>query len=195
MTTEQKKATPNVPIIRSQRLELRPMTPPFIEALLEDRRADAEALLNLKLTGPRPDAGDEHWLRLRLGQLRADPTWQWWLGRAVVLPEIGEMIGHAGFHEPPREGGELEFGYSIFPEHRRKGYATEVSLALMDWARSAKGISRFVLSISPDNEPSLSVARKLGFEPTGVQWDDEDGEELVFGLDYSRSSGSSSSTG
>jgi RimJ/RimL family protein N-acetyltransferase len=37
-------------------------------------------------------------------------------------------------------------------------------------------------SISPRNEPSLALARKLGFEQVGEQFDEEDGLELVFEL-------------
>jgi ribosomal-protein-alanine N-acetyltransferase len=40
-----------------------------------------------------------------------------------------------------------------------------------------------IASIAPDNDPSLAIVRKLGFEQTGEQWDDEDGLELVFQLE------------
>jgi RimJ/RimL family protein N-acetyltransferase len=53
----------------------------------------------------------------------------------------------------------------------------------MGWATSAHGIRRFVASVSPTNQPSLAIVRKLGFLQTGVQWDGEDGEELVFELE------------
>ena len=52
----------------------------------------------------------------------------------------------------------------------------------MDWA-AGEGIHRFVFSIGPWNEPSLAIARKLGFVQTGEQWDDEDGLEHVYELD------------
>jgi RimJ/RimL family protein N-acetyltransferase len=53
----------------------------------------------------------------------------------------------------------------------------------MAWAREEHGVRRFILSIAPSNEPSLAIARRLGFEQTGEQWDDEDGLELVFELE------------
>ena len=46
----------------------------------------------------------------------------------------------------------------------------------------AQGIRRFVASISPRNEPSLTIIRRLGFVRTGEQWDEEDGLEHVFEL-------------
>jgi len=54
----------------------------------------------------------------------------------------------------------------------------------MDWA-GTEGVRQFVVSIGPWNEPSLAIARKLGFTQTGEQWDEEDGLELVFELDRS----------
>ncbi len=45
------------------------------------------------------------------------------------------------------------------------------------------GIRVFVASITPDNEPSLAIVRKLGFVHVGEHWDDEDGRELEFRLD------------
>jgi ribosomal-protein-alanine N-acetyltransferase len=54
--------------------------------------------------------------------------------------------------------------------------------ALIDWASSEQGIQRFIASISPENEPSLALARRLGFKHIGRHWDEEDGEELEFEL-------------
>ena len=97
------------------------------------------------------------------------------------------MVGHAGFHGPagtngPQAPGALEIGYTVLPPFRGRGYATEAVVALMDWARSEHGIAVFIASVSPGNEPSLAIVRKLGFAQTGEQWDEEDGLELVFEL-------------
>jgi len=73
-------------------------------------------------------------------------------------------------------------GYSVFDPYRRRGYATEVVRALIDWASREHGIHHFVASISPGNEPSLALVRRLGFKHTGQHWDEEDGEELEFEL-------------
>jgi RimJ/RimL family protein N-acetyltransferase len=57
----------------------------------------------------------------------------------------------------------------------------------MDWATRAHGVRRFVLSISPANEPSLRLARKFGFRKVGSVTDPEDGVEDVFLLDVNAS--------
>ena len=178
----------NVPTIRAPRLELVSMSPAFMEALLEDRRSEAEALLGLALPNGKPDSHDERWLRHRVDQMRRDPEVQKWLSRALVLREPERvMVGSAGFHGQPgvNSAGHamaLEVGYGIFPEHRRQGYATEAVTALLEWARQ-QGIDHFVASVAPDNEPSLAIIHKLGFVRTGEHWDDDDGLEHVFELE------------
>ena len=109
-----------------------------------------------------------------------------WLGRAMVLTDddgTKRVVGSIGFHGPPDEQGRLEVGYSVDPPFRRRGYARESVKALFDWANREHGITRFIASISPDNEPSLRLAAGLGFHRVGEQIDEVDGLEYVFETD------------
>jgi RimJ/RimL family protein N-acetyltransferase len=175
----------DVPTIHAERLDLVSMSPAFMEALIEGRRADAEAVLGAAIPAEWPDEGDLGFLRRRVEQMRKDPDVQRWLVRALVFREEAAMIGHAGFHGAPGTqglaAGKAEFGYTVFPAYRGRGYATETAEALMGWAEG-EGIHDFVASVSPDNAPSLAIVHKLGFVQTGDQWDEEDGLELVFEL-------------
>jgi GNAT superfamily N-acetyltransferase len=101
--------------------------------------------------------------------------------RTLVAPR-GTLVGRIGFHAPPDARGALEIGYAVEPAHRRRGYATEAVAAMLAWAEREHAIRHFVASVSPTNVPSLAVVKKFGFTQTGTQWDDEDGEELVFEL-------------
>src|SRR5437879_4214329 len=177
--------------IRSERLELVSISPDFIDALFAERRRDVEETAALKLPDGWPDAHDRGFLNFRLRQMRERPEIQEWFVYAVVLPE-GErpMIGHAGFHGPPgvnavKAADAVEVGYSVFEPYRRRGYATEVVRALIDWASAEHGIRHFVASISPENEPSLALVRRLGFRHTGQHWTEEDGQEHEFALHLS----------
>ena len=80
----------------------------------------------------------------------------------------------------PGADDAVEIGYTIFEPWRGRGYATEAARALMEWARAEHGIRRFIASVAPGNAPSLAIVRRLGFEQTGEQWDEEDGLELVW---------------
>ena len=156
------------------------MTAEFLDALLDGRRAAT----GLGMPDDWPDSHDRRFLELRRRELRAQPDLLGWFVYAVVLDD--ELIGHAGFHGPPgrnarTDAGAVELGYRIFPSHRQRGYATEAARALIEWAHVEQGIGRFLFSIAPDNEASLTIARRLGFTEVGRHWD-EDGEELEFEL-------------
>jgi len=120
-------------------------------------------------------------------RLEEDPHYRLWSMRAIVLADTGSMVGHIRFHsrpDPPElqpfARGAVEFGYHIFRDQRRQGYATEAARAAMDWAQSCFGVHQFVVTISPDNQPSLAVARRLGFVRIGEHIDEVDGVEHLF---------------
>ena len=168
--------------IATERLELGWLSPELVAAILNGRREE----LGFAVPDDWPDDHDRRFLAFRLRQMSDEPARGPWLVRGIVLPETPELIGHVGFHGPPgvnslKADDAVEVGYTIFPEHRRQGYATEAVRALLDWGR-AQRIHRFVASVGPGNEPSLRIVRGLGFVEVGRHWDDEDGEELEFEL-------------
>lgn len=157
------------------------MSVAFLEALGRD---DVEAMSREvgAIVPARLPEGLEQFVQYRLATLRVDPAARPWLGRALVLTEddgTRRVIGTAGFHAPPDADGRVEIGYRVDPAYRRQGYAIEAVRGLFDWA-GAQGVHRFVASISPNNEASLSLAAKLGFEQVGEQIDEIDGLEYVF---------------
>ncbi len=171
--------------IQSARLDLIPFTREFLRASLDGDREEAERLLGATLPKVWPDAPST--CLLRLNQLEENPSLLPWLMRGIVLRSTNCVIGHIGFHDTPGAAhlrelspGGAEFGYTVFREHRRHGFALEAAEALMRWARTAHHVTRFVVSISPDNAPSLGMAAKLGFHRIGSHLDEEDGPEDIF---------------
>lgn len=173
------------PAITSERLDLVVMSSAFLDAALAGDLAQASQIIDMRV--PEEWLAQRWLMVLRQEQIRVDPTLEPWLLRAVRLHSSGEMIGHIGFHAKP--GAEylheyapdgVEFGYTIFPAFRQHGYAREASAALMEWATRAHGVTAFVLSISPNNVPSLRIAAHFGFAMVGSMIDDQDGPEDVF---------------
>ncbi|MEO0495774.1 MAG: GNAT family N-acetyltransferase [Pseudomonadota bacterium] len=80
---------------------------------------------------------------------------------AVALRETGELIGMGGLLRP---GGwpEPELGWSIFPEHQGKGYATEMTMAALRLAYTELGWTTAMSLIDARNGASIGVAKKLG---------------------------------
>jgi RimJ/RimL family protein N-acetyltransferase len=171
--------------IESERLTLIPMTPACLEACLAGNLVLASRLLDLTV---QPDwLPEQRLMQRRLAQLCQDPTLEPWLLRAMGLRRERLMIGHIGFHTRPGPDylrdlapGGVEFGYSVFAAFRRQGYATEAAAALMAWAHCEHQVTRFVVSISPANTPSLRIAQHLGFRKIGMHMDEEDGPEDIF---------------
>jgi RimJ/RimL family protein N-acetyltransferase len=164
---------------------LLPMTPAFLEALLADRRDEAERLLGIPLFAEYPSAGERRYLTMRLRQMYEDPRFETWCPYATALG--GQMVGHGGYNGPPGDNAAqapdaIEVGYAIFAPYRGCGYATEAARMLMDMAEERANVRHFVLAISPTNAPSLAIARKLGFLRTGERMVDERGLEHVFEL-------------
>jgi ribosomal-protein-alanine N-acetyltransferase len=177
--------TPDVtPAIETPRLRLVAMTPRFLELSLANERDEAARLIGADIPPDWPTS--EELLRLRLRQLRRDPYLEAWLLRAIVWRDAPCMVGHIGFHGAPGAAHldtyaphAAELGYTTFPHARGRGIATEAARALMRWAYT-EGVRNFVVSIRPDNVPSLAIAQNLGFRRVGQHIDEEDGLEYVF---------------
>ena len=170
--------------VETDRTRLVLMSAQFIDLILSGKRAEAERALGATVPDDWPDDDDRWLLRLRREQISADESSAPWLVRAVVDRKNARMLGHIGFHGPPDDRGTVEIGYTIFADHRRRGFAEEAVRALIEWAHEHAGVTRFRASVAPHNEPSLRLIDKLGFFQTGVQWDERDGEELVFEVNY-----------
>jgi RimJ/RimL family protein N-acetyltransferase len=130
-------------------------------------------------------------IRLRLEQLAEDPTYLPWSVRAISHRVERQMVGYINFHTKPGDPylkpyapDGVEFGLEVFPPYRRRGFAREACNAIMKWAYERHKVAEFVVSISPENAPSLQLARSLGFERVGSHIDKEDGLEDVFKLTY-----------
>ena len=152
-----------------------------LDAFLAGDRAAGLRLLDFWVPDEFP--GDHVGLvRLRRDQIASRPEWLPWSLRAIVLREPRRaMAGFANFHGPPGVNdlglpGAADTGYTVFADHRRRGIATEVAEAMMEWAAGVHGVRHFISGVAPDNGPSLRVNEKLGFVRTG---DVVDGEIIV----------------
>ena len=63
--------------------------------------------------------------------------------------------------------GEVNVGYSLFPEARGKGYASRAVELLLEHLQRDTEHTTATLVIHPENVRSLAVARRLGFVQKG----------------------------
>jgi [ribosomal protein S5]-alanine N-acetyltransferase len=86
--------------------------------------------------------------------------------RAIVDVRSGELLGSIGWRIVDQEN--VQVGYWIGSEFRRRGIATRALLLLSRWALTELGTGRVQLLAEPDNEASQRVAEKAGFEREGL---------------------------
>lgn len=168
-------------MIETDRLMLHTLPPTLLALLVDGDLAGARATDPPYEITDETFVGDAHVLAMRLGQLAADPAEEPWLYRVAVRKGTRQVIGRAGFHAPPDAEGMVEIGYSVAPDFRRQGFATEMARGLMAWG-AAQGATRCLASVRPDNVASLATIDKLGFVKIGEQMDEIDGLEWVHRL-------------
>ncbi len=108
------------------------------------------------LTVPRGKDGEQEEDFVRLVRPWPGPTEQ----------EAGNSPGSApARHAGPEAGNspDLELAYHIFPRFRRKGYAHESCLAIMEYGHRELGAERYLVRIRRTNAASLALAETLGF--------------------------------
>lgn len=86
---------------------------------------------------------------------------------AIERKDAGDVIGYCGLVDSGRGAeGEPELAFELLRRVWRQGYATEASLAVLDWARTA-GHQRLWATVWDWNAASRRVLAKLGFTETG----------------------------
>jgi RimJ/RimL family protein N-acetyltransferase len=89
-------------------------------------------------------------------------------GFAIVDEAGGEFLGMAALVKLDMDGREAEAGYIVAPSARGRGIASRALTLLTDWALDELGLLRVELRITVENEPSIHVAEKCGYEREGV---------------------------
>ena len=163
-------------MIETVRLLLRPPTPQQLLALMDEPGRVlslagfpvAPGLREFYVSG---EVSPQWIARLRT-LTDADP---WTLGFAVIDRETQTAVGTAGFKGAADADGVVEVAYGIVPSFQGRGYATEVTQALMDFARADPAVRRLRAHTLPTPNASTRVLTKCGFAHLGEVVDPEDG--------------------
>jgi RimJ/RimL family protein N-acetyltransferase len=162
--------------IQTPRLDLVPGTPAMLRAELQGPHA-LQAVLGVQVPESWPpefyDADAVNYTLARVAEHGEPPAW--WFHYFVLRATAGHpatAVGAGGYKGPPREG-VAEIGYSVLPEHRRRGYAAEAAAGLVAHAFAHPEVSRVIAHTLPELVPSIGVLEKCGFRFAGEAAEEE----------------------
>jgi ribosomal-protein-alanine N-acetyltransferase len=174
-----------MPALRTERLDLLPVTLPMVEAVMAGDRAAAEAAAEACLPEAWPGADlIARAFHPSLAAIRADPERRLWGDTLLVVPgPERRVVGSVIFHGRPDEDGIAEVGYGVEVTQQGLGYATEGTRACVEWAMAQPCVRGVTATTLPWHRASLRVIEKLGMRPAGTRHHDVLGELLVFALE------------
>lgn len=157
--------------IRTRRLDLVPATLALVDADLQSPEALAR-LLEAAVPASWPpgeyDRSAMEFFRARLSENPEAAGWYgWYAVHRPVEPPGAVLIGSGGYFGPPGTDGVVEIGYSIVPESRALGFATELVRALVSRAFSVPEVVRVIAHTTPTNLGSVTVLERCGFSLVG----------------------------
>ncbi len=156
--------------IITNRLELVPATPDTTRAALAGADALGAGLDAVVPSTWPPEYLDAPALEFTLKRLSQGAQQEGWWLHFVILPNASTgrtLIGSAGYKGPP-QNGTVEVGYGIVSDHRRRGYATELTHGLVAHAFQREDLQRVIAETLPELTPSIGVLTKCGFRLIGA---------------------------
>ena len=142
--------------IETERCILRPLTIDDAEALNAVNRIPQV----MRYIGPVEDNIEKTRWYLQKGPL-ADYEKFGYGRHACIDKSTGKLIGFCGM-KYVRSLQDADIGYRLHPDYWGKGIATEISMAAMDYGKSALGLTRILGLAMPDNLGSINIFPKLG---------------------------------
>ncbi|HTJ81680.1 MAG TPA: GNAT family N-acetyltransferase [Polyangiaceae bacterium] len=156
-------------VLFTARLELVPVTVPLVEAVLGADRPCAERILGAACPEAWPNrALVERAFYASLEAIRSDPDRRLW-GDRVMITRDGprRVVGSVVFHGAPDDSGTVEVAYGVEEDSQRKGYATEATLASVEWALFEAGCVVVRAATPPWHSASQKVLERCGMSRTG----------------------------
>lgn len=155
----------NIHNLKTERLILIPFTLEICKNLLNDDFNDLFKM-GLKKGKSWPDADVIETLPKiinNLSQVKYPTGFESWM---IIKNDTFEIIGDLGFKGFNYEEENVDIGYGIIKEERKKGYAEEATSELIKWAFSKERVMEITARCLIDNVNSVKLLKKLNFVET-----------------------------
>lgn len=151
--------TLTVPTLVTERLLLRPARPSDAGPIGHYCADPRLARMTTQIPHPYPPGAAEAWLEsIASGRL---PEEVWVIDASPI--QWSEMVGVISFR--PEEG---QIGYWVGVPFWGTGFASEAVEALVRHLFAERGLGRIEAGVMADNDASVRVLQKAGFEPAGA---------------------------
>ncbi|HPF41735.1 MAG TPA: GNAT family N-acetyltransferase [Phycisphaerae bacterium] len=161
----------------TERLLLIPATVPALRAAAEQDRPQMASLLEAEVTADWPPDLLQDALAPTADAIESGKSAHPWATYFVFLQRPRRLIGVTGFKSAPTDDGRVEVGYSVINSEQRRGYATEATLALIEFAFTDDRVTTIIADTMPDLIPSIRVMEKIGMTRDMDYVSAEPGEE------------------
>jgi [ribosomal protein S5]-alanine N-acetyltransferase len=148
--------------LQTQRLTLRPYTLADIPALVPLIGAREVAATTLRIPHPYTEEIAHAFIALA----EKDEVSGQCMRRAITLRQTGELCGGIGL-QIEAEHRRAELGYWIGVPYWGRGYATEASMAMVEYGFETLKLQRIFASYVPKNVASGRVLQKIGMRHEG----------------------------
>lgn len=153
-----------IPILKTERLLLRPLTLDDAETAFSGWTGDADAMKYVSWLPHKTIEDTVGWIKEvawkfnKDGSIAKSDNYIW----GFELKKTGGLIGSGGLIWE-NEWNLFQVGYNINKNHWGLGYTTEAMRAIIQFASAHLGIKRLMGGHAKDNTGSAKVLQKLGF--------------------------------
>src|SRR5215831_9147539 len=128
-------------------------------------RSCAEVARFQSWDAPYPRDEGERAVR-QMMQEHPDTAWEWFQF-AVALRATGQLIGDCAAMPQASDPRQCEIGFTIAPDHQRRGYATEAVRLLVGYLFTGRGKHRITAYCDARNAASAALLERLGMRREG----------------------------
>jgi ribosomal-protein-alanine N-acetyltransferase len=148
----------NTPILETKRILLRPLSAADAETIYKNWTSDPEVAEYMRWNLHRSVEETVEWLAAEEAAVDSETNYTW----GFVLKENGELFGSGGivYDELPEM---FHLGYNIMKKYWSRGFVTEASKAIIDFASRELGLTSLYAAHAKGNPASGRVMEKLGF--------------------------------